>query len=159
MRRVQFFVVLTGVLFGPAFLGAQTSEGSEALEALLYPPELIMQHRRAIQLTDEQRDAITRMIEELQGRVVGLQWRLLDEVGSLTEALERPRVDQDRALDRLETVLDTEKEVKRVHLELLIRIKNVLTPEQQEMLDRLRAGDATESMNETTQEQNDVQVP
>lgn len=138
MRRFFLFFFLAAMAAGPAVLGAQTIEGEDALEAVLYPPELIMQHRRAIDLNDEQRDAITRMIEQLQGRVVGLQWRLLDETESLLEALERPRVDQDRALDRLETVLDTEKEIKRVHLELLIRIKNVLTPEQQERLDQLR---------------------
>lgn len=139
MRRFFLFFFLAAAAAGPAAIDAQTIEGEDALEAVLYPPELIMQHRRAIALNDEQRDAITRMIEQLQGRVVGLQWRLLDETESLLEALERPRVDQDRALDRLETVLDTEKEIKRVHLELLIRIKNVLTPEQQERLDQLRA--------------------
>ena len=46
----------------------------------LFPPELIMQHRRAIGLTDEQRDAISQLIQELQGRVVRLQWELLDEM-------------------------------------------------------------------------------
>ena len=132
MRRFSLFFFLAAMAAGPGALDAQTIEGGDALEA-------IMQHRRAIQLNDEQRDAITRMIEQLQGRVVGLQWRLLDETESLVEALERPRVDQDRAMDRLETVLDTEKEIKQVHLELLIRIKNVLTPEQQERLDQLRA--------------------
>ena len=139
MRRFSLFIFLAAMAAGPEALHAQTIEGEDALEAVLYPPELIMQHRRAIQLNDEQRDAITRMIEQLQGRVVGLQWRLLDETESLVEALERPRVDQDRAMDRLETVLETEKEIKQVHLELLIRIKNVLTPEQQERLDQLRA--------------------
>ncbi|MFC1660942.1 hypothetical protein ACFL3S_05740 [Gemmatimonadota bacterium] len=144
MRRVQLLVVLAGLALGPGFVGAQTAQESDALEAMLYPPELIMQHRRAIDLNDEQRDAITRMIEDLQGRAVGLQWRLLDETESLKEALERPRVDQDRALDRLETVLETEKEIKRLHLELLIRIKNVLTPQQQEELDRFRSGSSGE---------------
>ena len=118
MRRFSLFFFLAAMAAGPGALDAQTIEGGDALEA---------------------RDAITRMIEQLQGRVVGLQWRLLDETESLVEALERPRVDQDRAMDRLETVLDTEKEIKQVHLELLIRIKNVLTPEQQERLDQLRA--------------------
>jgi len=55
--------------------------------------------------------------------------------------LERPRVDLDRALDELDSVLETEKEVKQAHLELLIRIKNVLEPEQQEALTRLRSED------------------
>jgi Spy/CpxP family protein refolding chaperone len=97
-----------------------------------------MQHRRAIDLNDEQRDGITRLIQELQGEMVGLQWRLLDETESVKEALEGHRVDLDRVMDRFSKALDTEMEVKRVHLELLIRIKNILTREQQDELLRLR---------------------
>jgi Spy/CpxP family protein refolding chaperone len=140
MRMAQLLLTLVGLFLIPNALSAQTQEETDQLQSVLYPPELIMRHRRAIDLNDEQRDAITRMIEELTGRVNALQWQLLDQMESLMEALEGPRVDQDRALDRLDTVLDTEKEVKRLHLELLIRIKNVLRAEQQETLDRLREG-------------------
>lgn len=105
----------------------------------LFPPELIMQHRRAIGLTDEQRDAISQMIQELQGRVVRLQWELLDEMQQLTELMSVPRIDLDRALDQLDSVLEIEKQIKQAHLEMLARIKNLLTPEQQATLERLRS--------------------
>jgi Spy/CpxP family protein refolding chaperone len=106
----------------------------------LFPPELIMQHRRAIGLDDEQRDAITRLISELQGRVLGLQWELLGEVEELASVTGPPRVDLDRALDQMDRVLDTEKEIKQAHLEMLVRMKNLLRPEQQRRLDELRPG-------------------
>ena len=111
----------------------------DPLFSVLFTPELIMQHRRAIDLTDEQRDAISGMIQDLQGRVVSLQWELMDEVQRLTEILEGARVDLDRALDQMDSVLDTEKEIKQAHLELLVRIKNLLRPEQQAVLERLRS--------------------
>ena len=97
-----------------------------------------MQNRRAIGLTDEQRDAISRLISELQGEVLGLQWELLDEVEQLGAVTGRPRVELDRALDEMGDVLDKEKEIKLAHLEMLVRIKNVLTPQQQAQLDELR---------------------
>ena len=90
-----------------------------------------MQHRRAIDLTDEQRDAISRMIQDLQSRVVRFQWDLLDEIQQLTETMEATRVDLDRALDQLDEVLNTEKEIKQAHLDMLVRIKNLLSAEQQ----------------------------
>ncbi|MBT8336029.1 MAG: hypothetical protein KJO11_05455 [Gemmatimonadetes bacterium] len=117
---------------------AQTPADDDPLARVLFAPELLMQHRRAIGLTDEQRDAASRLIQDLQGRVVSLQWELLDEMESLNEILEGPRVDLDRALDRFSGVLDKEDEIKRLHLELLVRLKNLLTPEQQEELARLR---------------------
>lgn len=116
----------------------QSAVQEDPLFQTLFPPELIMQHRRAIGLTDEQRDAISQMIQQLQGRVVRLQWELLDEVQQLTESMDAPRVQLDRALDQLDAVLDTEREIKQAHLEMLVRIKNLLTPDQQATLERLR---------------------
>ena len=110
----------------------------DPLFATLFPPELIMQHRRAIGLTDEQRDAISQMIQELQGRVVRLQWVLLDEIQELTGITSGTRVDLDRSLDQMDSVLDTEKEIKQAHLEMLVRIKNLLSADQQATLERLR---------------------
>lgn len=110
----------------------------DPLFSTLFTPEEIMQHRRAIGLTDEQQDAISRLIQDLQGRVVSLQWELLDEVQELTALTSEPRVGLDSALDRLDGVLDTEREIKRAHLEMLLRIKNLLEPAQQEELAGLR---------------------
>ena len=104
----------------------------------LFPPELIMQHRRAISLTDAQRDAISGLLGQAQGRMVQLQWELLDEMQQLTEIVGATRVDLDRALDQLDNVLDTEKEIKQAHIEMLVRIKNLLSAEQQSALERLR---------------------
>jgi Spy/CpxP family protein refolding chaperone len=124
----------------PALAAAQESRpvADDPLFETLYPPELIMRHRRAIDLTDEQRDAISRMIADLQGRVVALQWELLDEVQQLERITAGNRVDLDRSLDQLGDVLETEGRIKRAHLEMLVRIKNLLSPEQQATLDRVR---------------------
>jgi len=105
----------------------------------LFEPELIMKHRRAIALSDEQRDAISRLIKELQGEVVSLQWELQDQVESLSSELAKPRVDLDRAQDRMGRVLQTERQIKTAHLALLVRIKNVLSAQQQESLRKLRS--------------------
>jgi Spy/CpxP family protein refolding chaperone len=112
----------------------------DPLFATLFPPELIMQHRRAIGLEDEQRDAISRLISDLQGRVLALQWELMDEVDQLGRITGGERVDLDRALDQMDAVLDTEKQIKQAHLEMLVRIKNLLTARQQQMLEELRGG-------------------
>lgn len=137
------FVLAAGLASAAPALAQQPPQApavqADPLFDALFPPELIMQHRRAIGLTDEQRDAISQMIGELQGRVVRLQWDLLDEMQRLTELMAAPRIDLDRALDQLDGVLETEKQIKQAHLEMLARIKNLLTPEQQATLERLRS--------------------
>ncbi len=135
-------VMCSGALARPALAQQEQAVGEDPLFATLFPPELIMQHRRAIGLSDEQRDAISQLIGELQGRVVRLQWELLDEIQQLAEITSGTRVDLDRSLDQIESVLDTENEIKHAHLEMLVRIKNLLSAEQQATLERLRAAEA-----------------
>lgn len=132
----------------PTTAAAQTTDTpaaptlSDPIARSLFEPELIMTHRRAIALTDEQRDAISRLIRELQGEVVSLQWDLQDEAQSLGTELDRSQVDLDRALDRMGKVMQLERKLKEAHLTLLVRIKNVLRPEQQATLKRLRGQSA-----------------
>ncbi len=137
------FSVGVGVFSGAPVLAQQQQPApslqEDPLFSALFPPELIMQHRRAIGLTDAQRDVISGMIQELQGRVVRLQWELLDEMQQLTELMSATRIDLDRAMDQLDGVLETEKSIKQAHLEMLARIKNLLTAEQQATLERLRS--------------------
>ena len=151
MRSLQPRFVLLSLALFPGVLGAQVEEEPDPFSTVLFTPEEIMQHSRAIGLNDEQRDAITRLIEELQGRAVALQWRLLDETASVREALEGPRVDLDRVLDRFKQALDTEMDIKRAHLELLVRIKNILTPAQQDRLRALRGAEPPEDAGGTAE--------
>ena len=134
--------VCSGALATPVLAQQEQAVAEDPLFATLFPPELIMQHRRAIGLTDEQRDAISHLIGDLQGRVVRLQWDLLDEVQRLAEITAGTRVDLDRSLDQIGNVLDTESEIKQAHLEMLVRIKNLLSADQQATLERLRAAGA-----------------
>jgi Spy/CpxP family protein refolding chaperone len=127
------------VLVVASHVGAQASPViDDPFAQALFEPELIMKHRRDINLTDEQRDAISRLIRELQGQVVSLQWELQDDVAGLTAELRKPRIDLDRAQDRLARVMATERKIKEAHLTLLVRIKNALRPDQQEALQKFK---------------------
>ncbi len=138
-RRLRLMtVVLCALAVGGTPLLAQSSV-EDPIARSLFEPELIMRHRRAINLGDDQRDVISRLIKELQGQMVALQWDLKEQTEDLTTELNRARVDLDRAQDRMGKVLQTERRIKEAHLTLLVRIKNVLRPEQQESLKKLRA--------------------
>ena len=100
----------------------------------LFPPELVMQHQQNLRLTPEQRTSITQAIRDLQLKVVDLQWKMQDEGQKLTELVEGSRVDEAQTLAQVDRVLGIEREIKRAHMALLVRIKNLLTPEQQEAL-------------------------
>ncbi|HJR64965.1 MAG TPA: hypothetical protein VJ802_00945 [Gemmatimonadaceae bacterium] len=104
----------------------------------LFPPELVMQHQQALRLTPEQRTSITQGIRDLQLKVVDLQWKMQDEAQKLTELVQGPRVDEVQTLAQVDRVLEIEREIKRAHMALLVRIKNLLEPRQQDTLHVLR---------------------
>jgi Spy/CpxP family protein refolding chaperone len=97
----------------------------------LFPPELVMQHRRELELTDAQRASIRDESIKASTRFNELQWQMQDEMETMATLMRSPVIDEPKALAQLDKILNVEREVKRTQLGLSIRIKNKLTPEQQ----------------------------
>ena len=121
-----------------AALSAQPNRPEDPLAAHLFPPELIMKHQREIALSEAQREAIRGTIQEAQSTFSGLQWDLESEMASLVDLIAHPSPEEQEVLAQLETILRTENEMKRAQLTLMVRLKNELTPQQQEELRRLQ---------------------
>lgn len=130
MPSCRYAIVL--LLGAASVVAAQEPEPEFA--KYLFPPELVMQHQQALRLTPEQRTSITQGIRDLQLKVVDLQWKMQDEAQKLTGLVEGSRVDEAQTLAQVDRVLGIEREIKRAHMALLVRIKNMLTPEQQDAL-------------------------
>jgi len=104
----------------------------------MFPPEMIMQHQRELGLTDEQKQFMRGEIQRTTTRFNELQWQLQDAMEALHETMKSSAVNEQLALSQLDKVLDSEREIKRLHMEMAIRIKNKLTPEQQMKLQSMR---------------------
>lgn len=104
----------------------------------IFPPEMIMQHQRELALTDEQKTFMRAEIQRTTTRFNELQWQLQDQMEALHDTVKSNSVNEQLALSQLDKVLDSEREIKRLHMEMAIRIKNKLTPEQQMKLQTMR---------------------
>lgn len=104
----------------------------------MFPPEMVMQHQRELGLTDEQKTFMRSEINRTTMRFNELQWQLQDAMEALHETMKASSVNEQLALSQENKVLDVEREIKRAHMELAIRIKNKLTPEQQTKLQSMR---------------------
>lgn len=105
----------------------------------LFPPELVMSNQRAIGLQDPQRETIMQSVRYAQAVLGEMQMRMAGEMERLVELLRTPLIDSTAVLAQLDRVLMHEHQVKRTHIGMLIRIRNVLTPEQRERLQAIRA--------------------
>ncbi len=147
-------VILAGVLLGAVLVSAQQPRPQQPqppsqpqpprqphpprmddpLGDAMFPPDLIMQHTRDLGLTDEQKTYMRAEIQKTTTRFNELQWQLQDAMEALHATMKANPVNEQLALGQLDKVLDTEREIKRLHFGLAISIKNKLTPEQQEKL-------------------------
>src|SRR5713226_5220497 len=143
-------VLLVGALVGVVIVSAQQPQPAQLpqgqeqprpphppmdpLGDAMFPPELIMQHTRDLNLTDEQKTFMRAEINRTTTRFNELQWQLQDAMEALHTAMKENTVNEQQALQQLDKVLDTEREIKRLHFGLAISIKNKLTAEQQAKL-------------------------
>jgi Spy/CpxP family protein refolding chaperone len=112
---------------------------ADPLGDVLFPPDLIMRHGRELGLTDDQKSFMRGEIQKTTTRFNELQWQLQDAMEALSEIMKSSSVNEQQALAQLDKVLDAEREIKRLHIGMAIRIKNQLTTEQQAKLRSIKA--------------------
>lgn len=119
-------------------LFAQQPPQEDPIGQQLVPPDLIMAHQDEIALQDKQRTAIKSEVLKTQPRFLEWQWQLGEETQKMVALLRAAPVDEARVLEQADRIMALEREVKRAHLALLVRLRNQLTPEQFARLQQLR---------------------
>ncbi len=118
----------------------RAESANDDMRALVYSPEFIMENRRAIALSDRQRDQMVAELQGLQSRLIAKQVAMEDARDALLTALRANAVDEARALSALDAVLTIERDVKRAQFQSLLRVRNALTPAQRSQLNQIRDG-------------------
>jgi Spy/CpxP family protein refolding chaperone len=113
----------------------------DPLAHLMFPPDMILDHARLLNLTEEQKTFMRAEVQKATATFQELQWKLQDQTEALHETMKSTSVNEQQALAQLDKVLDIEREIKRLHIGLAVRLKNRLTPEQQEQLHNMRMDD------------------
>lgn len=119
----------------------QTREAMGPVEARLFAPELVMEHQAAIALQPAQKEAMLKVVDAAQAELLRSKFDLEAEREKLTTVLEASKVDEARATEAAAQVMRREDAIKSAHLAMLVRVKNLLTPEQQDRLRALRDQD------------------
>jgi Spy/CpxP family protein refolding chaperone len=108
----------------------------EALKMGLYPPDIIMRHQKRLGITEAQRSQITGAVKTFQSEVADLQWNMQSEQQLLRQSFAGYTINMEKSLAQAEKVLALEKQFKLAHFRLLITIKNALTEDQVDIINR-----------------------
>ncbi len=112
--------------------------GPDPMAENLFTPDLVMRHASDIALDDRQRSTLKDALQKAQSRFVEAQFDLQGESERMVKLLRARPVDEAAVLAQADRILALEREIKRAHLALLVRVKNLLSPSQQEKLETLR---------------------
>ena len=114
-------------------------DGPLSFERYVFPPEPTTAHQSELGLTDKQSSAIREAVKDAQGKFLDLQWEMQSHQEKMSSLLQATPVSESAVLDEADKVIYMERQVKRAHLSLLVKIKKMLTAEQQQQLTELRA--------------------
>jgi len=128
-------IMLVSLMLPQVGLGA---DRGDPIKRLLYPPELIMQHRDELNLSEDQQNTMKEELRLTQSTVFDLKWAMKDEAERLMELLQNVPIDESDVLNQAGKVMALEHEIKQTHLVLLVRLINMMSPTQLEMLKEFR---------------------
>lgn len=125
---------------------SQFTYAQDIFKDYLYSVDLILKHRTGLLLTEEQETQIKQIHNNSIPDFNNSKWDLDAEVVKLTEMISKSSVDVSASVAQLNEILLLENQIKKMQMQTLLEVKNVLTPEQQELLAELpRDGEGTYS--------------
>ena len=104
----------------------------------LIAPELVMQNQAAIGLSQDQRAGIETALREAQQQMVQLQFATEAAREKLVGALRAYPADEAAVLAAADETMSHENKIKHAHLQLSVRVRNLLTSDQIAKLRTLR---------------------
>lgn len=115
------------------------SGGGRMLAQHLYSPRLVMRFADDLKLTTGQRNTLKKELKRVSSETTDIQFAMQTEAAKLGKLLASSKVSEKSALAQSDKVMNMERKLKRLHLRLLIKVKNLLTATQKSKLDEIKA--------------------
>lgn len=135
MKFVQYLslsIVLTVSFVSPAVY----ADEPDPFHKRLLPVELVMSYRKEIELSQQQSDELGKLVVQMQQSVAQKQWEMQSDYFALIEALDQSRIDEEEAIALVQSAIAAENAIKVEQVRLLVRLRNLLSPQQVEFLRR-----------------------
>ena len=81
-------------------------------------------------------------VQKVQPKFLDSQFELQSEGEKMIKLLQEKPVDEAKVIAQVDRILAIEKEIKKSQISLLVRIKNILTPAQQDKLAEIQKTEA-----------------
>ena len=142
MKLIVFTTLLTFLC--PLFAEDNSNAPADPFAGAFFTSDLVLLARDQIGMTQEQWEAFRAHLEKVAPRSDELRGKLERENAALSALAKQERVDEAALIAQFAKVLAVERDLKYLHVGLLIAIKNLLTPEQQTKLREIAQDSGTQ---------------
>ena len=129
-RIVRVVLLCLAAAIAAPLHAADQPDKDEWLKGRLFGPELVLKHQSKLKLSEKQRDAIGAELKRVQAQAAESDWTLMSEASGLQELIDQHPVDSKAVMTSVDRIFTAENRKKRLYVEMLVNIKNLLTPEQ-----------------------------
>lgn len=125
-----------GEMHGPMH-GEGHGEGMRGMGGL--HPRMLMRHAEELGLNEAQQSRIREILEKERGELEPLREEMRAEAQAMRALMQSATAERAQIQEQFENVLEMEMEMKRRRMEVMLGIREVLTPEQREQVMEFRA--------------------
>ena len=136
MKKIGIIIILIGIAINYSF--GQDGQKEDLMADHFFSPELIMPNHKVIGLSQEQEKDIMEEMKSAQSDFMDLNWQMSKVKVDFTNLIGKTQVDETKTLETLSEMLNIENKIKKRQITLMVRIKNLLSKEQQEQLNKLK---------------------
>ena len=129
-------VMLTAALLFAS--GMAQAQDKDVFKGKLFPPNVILEHQAALNLSKDQYTAIRQAVVAVQAEVAEHEWDLREAYGKVMALLDASPIDRDAVLTQVDAALAAENKVKKMQVGLLVELRNLLSEDQFRQLQELQ---------------------
>jgi Spy/CpxP family protein refolding chaperone len=126
---MKAWIVAFAIAIGAA--GAAAGQSTQDLMDQIIPPDLVLAQSDSIGLSPAQRQAVHRVLLELQPKMPPLLRQMRQERDALVTLLKQEKPEEGAVLAQFEKLNSVETELKRVRFQMTVGVKRILSAEQQ----------------------------
>jgi hypothetical protein len=132
MKKEYSFASILVALVAVLGMATAAAEGprDDVFKGKLFPPNIILENQAELGLSKDQFTAIRAAVVNVQSNIAEHEWDMREAYLLLLAELDKSPIDEARVVEHASKAMLAENEVKKKQVVMLIRLKNLLNPDQ-----------------------------
>ena len=139
MKKILALLLVALLCYGVINAQEKTTVSERGLPDSLFSPQLILESKEQIGLTQDQVGSLEELSDQMEIETQGTGKVIAPVSEKLMRLLSASQVNESDAMTLVDIILDLERQYRAKQILYLIKVKNILSEDQQKQLMQIRA--------------------